>query len=305
MTTLSDVSLADRIAHQLQFGQESVVIEPPGDGHGFWAGAPCAVYSDGVFYLAYRLRRPVDKGRGYANVVARSRDGLHFETIATVEASSFSSASLERPALVQRPDGGWRLYVSCATAGSKHWRVEAVDADTPEGLSTGQQTVVLPGDSETAWKDVVVTCDGELWQMWACKHPLDRGPDEADRMQSWYATSSDGLKWGVQGPALVPTPGTWDQRGTRITSVLPMDGKFVAYYDGRASADENWFERTGFAIGSGPDEFTAVAGPFDRAGRTLRYLTITQLPDGLQLFYEADRRDGANDLRTTVLPLPD
>jgi hypothetical protein len=46
-------------------------IEPPGDGVGYWAGGPSAVYVDGTFWVAYRLRRPVDQGRGFANVLAR------------------------------------------------------------------------------------------------------------------------------------------------------------------------------------------------------------------------------------------
>ena len=125
-----------------------VVIEPPGAGAGFWAGGPSVVNEDGVFHLAYRLRRPVDQGRGYANVVARSTDGVHFETVATVWPSTFDCASLERPALIRRPDGGWRLYVSCSTPGSKHWWVEAVDTPAggePADLQTGGRTVVLPG----------------------------------------------------------------------------------------------------------------------------------------------------------------
>src|SRR5581483_10866954 len=101
---------------------------------------------DCTIWLAYRLRRPVDQGRGFANVVASSRDGRSFDTVATVTSDEFDCASLERPALVRRPDGGWRLFVSCSRPGSKHWWVEAVDADEPDELSGGKRTVVLPGD---------------------------------------------------------------------------------------------------------------------------------------------------------------
>jgi hypothetical protein len=305
---LCDVTLIDRIRHALTNGPATVVIEPPGTGSGFWAGGPSVVNSGGVFHLAYRLRRPVDQGRGYANVVARSTDGVHFETVATVLASTFDSASLERPALIRRPDGGWRLYVSCSTPGSKHWWVEAVD--TPAGgdaadLQTGRRTVVLPGSDVSAWKDVVVTRDGSNWRMWACEHLLDQGEDQADRMRSVYATSDDGLSWTMHRVALGPTPNSWDARGARITSAFEADGKWIASYDGRASAAENWFERTGFAVGAGPDDFVPVAGPFDRDGRTLRYVTIARLSDGLRLYFEAERADGANDLRTTFVPFVD
>ncbi len=90
-----------------------------------------ALGDDGTFWLAYRLRRPLGAGRGYANVVARSEDGERFETVLVLEREAFDCDSLERPALVALDDGAWRLYVSCATPGTKHWRVDALDADRP------------------------------------------------------------------------------------------------------------------------------------------------------------------------------
>jgi hypothetical protein len=303
---LSNVTILDLLGRALSDEPATVVVEPPGIGTGFWAGGPSVVHSDGVFHLAYRLRRPVDQGRGYANVVGTSTDGIHFEPVASLSAERFGCASLERPALIRRPDGGWRLYVSCSTPHSKHWWVEAVD--TPPGggiadLADGTRTVVLPGDATSAWKDVVVTRDGDLWRMWACEHLLDLGDDEADRMRSVFLTSSDGLTWTPIRVALGPTERSWDARGVRITSAWESDGKWLASYDGRASAAENWFERTGFAVGPTPDEFEPVAGPFDRDGHTLRYVTIAALPTGLRVYFEAQRPDGSNDLRTLLLPV--
>ncbi len=53
-------------------GRSHQVVEAPGAGPGYWAGGPSATLAaDGTFWLAYRLRRPVGVGRGYANVVAR------------------------------------------------------------------------------------------------------------------------------------------------------------------------------------------------------------------------------------------
>jgi hypothetical protein len=62
----------------------AVAVPPPGYGAGFWAGAPSALLVDGVYYLAYRMRAPLGRGRGMANVVARSSDGVRFTPVAEV-----------------------------------------------------------------------------------------------------------------------------------------------------------------------------------------------------------------------------
>ncbi len=294
------MGLADRIVDLLAAEPGEVAIAPPGAGDGYWAGGPSIVFDDGVFWLAYRLRRPVDLGRGYANVIARSDDGVRFEPVATVTAPQLGSASLERPALIRRPDGGWRVYVSCSTAGSKHWWVEALDADTPDGLADGRRHMILPGDGTEAWKDVVVHRDGDAWSMWGCRHPLGDGDDEADRMTSAYFASTDGLTWSAPVTALAPEADGWDRRGRRLTSVVPGE-PWTAFYDGRASAAENWYERTAGAEGAAPDAFLPVTGPTP-AGRTLRYLSIATVPGGHRLYWEASRPDGANELRTALLP---
>ena len=111
---------------------------------------------EGVFWLTYRVRRPITAGRGVSVVVARSADGVRFETVCEIQREVFGADSFERPVLAPLPSGGWRLYVSCATPGSKHWWIEAVDAATPAELPGGRRTVVLPGDERVAVKDPVI-----------------------------------------------------------------------------------------------------------------------------------------------------
>jgi hypothetical protein len=236
-------------------------------------------------------------GRGGTNVIARSADGVRFEAVAEVAREQFGAASLERPALVRLDDGGWRLYVSCAVPGSKQWWVEALDARTAEELPGGVRTVVLPVDEVSAWKDVVVRLRGGQWRMWACRHLLDAGDDEADRMESWYATSEDGLSWRSHGAALGPTVGSWDARGARVTAVLADGARWGAFYDGRATAGQNFSERTGVAYGAGPERFTSHGEVRDDAA-VLRYLDIVEGSGGYRLFWEAARPDGSHDLRT-------
>src|SRR5690242_8310854 len=88
-------------------GDGETVVAPPGNGPGFWAGGPSAVATSNGIYLAYRLRRPVDMGRGYAIVVAHSTDGVELQPLVTLSKEQFVTASFERPSLVSCPGGGW------------------------------------------------------------------------------------------------------------------------------------------------------------------------------------------------------
>ena len=126
---------------------------------------------DGEIFLVYRLRRPIGQGRGYAIAVARSADGVRFETLLTIGKDDMATESLERPALVRTPDGRWRLYLSCATMGTKHWRVEMTEAAHPGEFDCGPATV-LPGDAKTAVKDPVIRHHDGGWHLWASCHPL-------------------------------------------------------------------------------------------------------------------------------------
>jgi hypothetical protein len=216
--------------------------------------------------------------------------------------------SLERAALAVTPDGKWRLYLSCATPNTKHWRIEMLESDDPESLNARERRVVLPGDGNLAVKDPAIFFRNGRWEMWVTCHPLDKGDSEADRMYSALTTSKDGINWSRLKTVLKGRPGYWDGRGARITSVLynratPM----VAYYDGRASAEENFEERTGIALWDEKQckfiqtENAPIGTPYGG----LRYLTLIELADGRRRFYfEGRRKDGAHELRTELIPAP-
>ena len=78
-----------------------LVVEPPGGGPGFWAGGPSAVFDpdDGLFYLSYRLRRPLGSGRGGVTRVARSEDGFAFTTIWEAGKDDFGTTSIGESAV--------------------------------------------------------------------------------------------------------------------------------------------------------------------------------------------------------------
>jgi hypothetical protein len=82
----------------------------------------------------------------------------------------------------------------------------------------------------------------------------------------------------------------------------------TAYYDGRASAAENYEERTGIAFGADPAALVAssrpgagpaVSSPYFTGG--LRYLDLIDLPDGrTRMYYELARADGSHALVTEL-----
>jgi hypothetical protein len=295
---VSDLALPD-------FENADVVVAAPDTGPGNWSGAASALLVDGTFWLVYRIRRPLDAGRGTSVVIARSEDGVNFERVAEVHRDDFGAASLERPVLVTTSDGSgarWRLYLSCATPGSKHWWIEALEADRPESLPGGDRALVFPGSAVVAVKDPVILRQGSRWHAWVCRHPLTE-PGEEDRMSTAYLTSHDGLSWTDHGEVLRGRPGEWDARGARVTTVLGLD-PLVLLYDGRATASANWFERTGIAREGADGALVGSAEPVvlsPEGTGAFRYASAVPLPDGRTRFYfEAARADGSHDLMTSI-----
>jgi hypothetical protein len=260
-------------------------VPAPSPGDGNWAGAPSAALDgDGGIVVAYRLR--TGEQRGGNVVIARSDDGERLTTVATLDKARFGAESLERPALVRR-DRGWALFVCCATPASKHWRIDALFAPTPEALAEADSGTIWPGDEHTGVKDPVVRRGPDGWHAWICCHPLDE-PGEEDRMTTAYATSPEGLVWDWHGTVLAGRPGEWDARGARVTALLPGGG---AAYDGRATKEENFRERTGVTTPSFQPAGPPVAD--------VRYLDVLPLPGGgHRLYYEAPLPDGSHELRT-------
>jgi hypothetical protein len=285
-----------------------VAIAPPGAGPGYWAGGPSAVAADDGIYLACRLRRPIGRGRGYAVALAFASDGVNFQTLAMISKDELNTESIERPELVRLPDGRWRLYLSCATTGTKHWRVEVTDAAHPAEFDVRRREVMLAGDvAKRAVKDPVIVRHDGRWHMWATIHPL-ADPLETDQMTTEYATSADGLDWAWHGTSLSGRPGEWDSRGTRVSAIRFGEQSVLAYYDGRASAEENYEERTGIAVGSEPAALIAISpagrgpaasSPYSAGG--LRYLDLVDLPDGrTRMYYEMAQPDGSHALVTEL-----
>ena len=88
-----------------------VIAEPPGNGYGFWAGGAKVSYHEGTFALFYRLRSPLEQGRGGECRVAVSDDGIRFTDVWSATKDDLAATSIEVGHCLWMEEE-WRLYLS-------------------------------------------------------------------------------------------------------------------------------------------------------------------------------------------------
>ena len=303
------------------------VLEPPGEGPGYWVGAPSILYdpeeAGGVFYLYYRMRRPRGEGRGYLCRVARSTDGVEFETVWEAAREEFDSPSVERAALVKTPGGRYRLYLSLVDGADGRWKVEVMEAAEPAGFRPGERRRVLdPVPLGLAGvKDPYILLLGGLYWALLSYAPIPGGREDPalhatddayatgrTTSHTGLATSADGLSFEWQGDVLSPAAGRWDAYAARIAAVVPAGVGFLAFYDGGAGVGENYEERCGLAVTLDLRHFHRVSaeGPWltsPHATGSLRYLDAVVVGGEVRCYYEYARADGSHELRTSKLQL--
>ncbi len=304
--------------------QGTVVRQPPGDGPGYWCGAPGVTFVDatGEFFLVYRLRRPrgVQPDRGAEVRIARSYDGVEFDDIWSATKDQFGTTSIERCALVCRPDQSWRLYVSFVDPDDGRWMIGLIDATGPEHFDPAACRPVLragdvPGESVEGVKDPFVFCVAGLYHMIVSYARSDRpaSPEQLHgthdafntgliRSATALATSADGITWHWEGEILGPQTAGWDAYAARIGTLWYQAPVWMALYDGSASVEENYEERCGVAYSLDLRTFhrATPAGPlFPQfpAGKAIRYFDAVETPQATYFYYEMAREDGSHDLR--------
>lgn len=304
--------------------QGAVILQPEHTGSGHWIGCPGVLYEPqkNRFLMTYRQRRPRGNPateRGWRCAVATSDDGIHFHDVWAVEKSELGTPSMERFCILPGLNGGYQLYLSYVDPADNRWRIDVVEADTPEAFNVKAARPVLTAASTgtEGVKDPYVVRFGPaiyLFASFASAETLDHGQSAqahatADIYNTGATTHPTGLAIGMDDRsfawkgAVLGVGHDWDCYQARLNSVAPLPGgAWVGFYDGSAGAHENYEERCGLAVSHDLRHWDRLTpdGPWvvsPHGTGSLRYLDAVPVGDELWLYYEYARADGAHELR--------
>lgn len=302
------------------------IIEPAGSGPGNWAGAPGVIYDPASerFYLSYRVRKP-QPIRGGECYIASSTDGVHFDVIWSATKGDFGSPSVERFGIAKAPDGSWLLYPSYVDPGDNRWRIDVIQADDPASFDVSKRQKVFTASDvgvegvKDAW---VMRLNGFYYMLISYAARMETlSPEQQERMHatadiyntgltlssSAMAVSQDGIKYEWLGDVFPPRAGAWDGYAARLGCVVATEYGWIGYYDGSASVEGNYEERTGLAQSFDLRHFQRLTfdGPAlvsPHGSGCLRYIDAVPMKDEILLYYEYCRPDGSHELRMNRLP---
>jgi len=303
------------------------VVEPLTREKGWWAGAPSVIYDDrrGRFLISYRLRKPLDLGRGVKTCIVETKDGSDISVVWEATKEELDTPSLERGSLFKNPDGTFTLYMSYVDPKDLKWRIDYVKAKRPEEFDLRKRSTLLTADEVNVEgvKDPYVFLLGGIYYMFISYSPTPVQV-EADLKEKMHvtgdvfntgiskshtalATSTDGITFHWLGDIFSPGKG-WDAYAARIGCVLPTPPGFTVFYDGSASVKENYEEKTGLAhtFDLRTYQKVSVEKPVlvsPHASGSLRYIDAVELDGKIYYFYEYARKDGSHELRMNCVEL--
>ena len=308
--------------------QSTVILQPDNSGPGNWIGCPGVLYEPQQrrFLMTYRQRHPRGNPateRGWRCAVAASEDGIHFRDLWAVEKSQLGTSSMERFCLLPGEKGGYLLYMSYVDPADNRWRIDCVEADTPDAFDvrTAKPVLTAASTGTEGIKDPYVLRMGPavyLFASFASAETLDQKQRAqahatadiyntgATTHPTGLATGLDGRNFEWQGTVLEVGSG-WDCYQARLNSMAPLPGgAWIGFYDGSAGAEENYEERCGLAISHDLRHWHRLTpgGPWvvsPHSTGSLRYQDVVPVGDELWLYYEYARADGAHELRMSKL----
>ncbi len=307
----------------------AIVREPVGDEQGYWAGAPGWVWdeTDQTAYVCYRIRRPrgVEPDRGGESRIARTTDFKTFEDIWSVHKDAYNSASIEKSTLKRGQDGQFRYFTSYVSPEDGRWCTTLNKAPSVGELNSSNTQPLFKATDlglEGVKDPWILEEDGKYSLFLSVaidtSTTKDSSHDTLDIFNTGecisataLATSTDLDNWDWQGVILKPEGDTaWDKYCRRINSVLPLNGKYYAFYDGSEGHHQNYEERTGLAVSTDLKDWTilspeepCITSP--HATGSLRYIDAQPHGDDILLMYELTRANGSHEMRMKKFPAKD
>jgi len=297
------------------------VREPEGKGYGWWAGGHSVIYDPELkkFFLYYRLRQPLGKGRGGMCRIAESADGVRFKDIWEASKEQLNADSIEVGSLIRDPESGfWRLYISYQELGGP-WRVDLIEADHPKNLDPWHHRTVMQPEEYglTSVKDPKAYIVGGLYYVFVdvkprqeefyedehgARHPL--GSDATGLM-----ISADGRYFKDFKYIFEPGgggPGEWGRCRARINSVIWLPPLYVGFFDGGTSFYDMYEEHCGVAISHDLEHWRRVStsAPWIKSPHgCIRYMDALIVDNTLWYYYEYTSRDASHELRVSKVDL--
>lgn len=300
------------------------VFEPDGKGYGYWVGGHDVTYDpkEKKFYLYFRVRKPLGKGRGVECRIAESDDGINYTTIWTGNKKELNAKSLEVGSLIKDPySGRWRLYISVEDADTKQWRVDLVEGDHPAEFDLwSHRTVMAPQDfGINVIKDPRVYIIGGLYHAFVCVNSKEccevekTGNTEIRRPIGMDATalmtSSDGVYWRDLEYVFEPgkgAQGEWGHYRARINSIIWIPPTYLGFFDGGETFYDNFEEQCGVAVSHDLKRWTRVTrndpwikGPYG----PIRYMYAIIIEENIYYYYEYTMENGGHEIRVSKMNL--
>jgi hypothetical protein len=312
----------DDLAELLRFDPDAatVIRAPEGTGSGHWVGAPKVSHdaASGLFVMSYRVRAPLEQGRGGVTRIATSRDGIAFDDVWQATKADLLATSIEAGHCVRDGDE-WRLYLSYELDVARpYWRVDVIRGPEPGKLDTqGRRTVLLPLDYGLhSIKDPWVQREPDgAYRVYVSTDPRDRprhdGPviHAGSRCATAIARSTDGLSFPtVEYVFEASLDDSWHGRRARLNCLVPIGDGWVGTFDGGRTYFDNFEEPCGLV--TSPDgkqiDVLDTDGPWvsTRHG-TARYVWGVRAGQRLLWYAECALPDGSHDLRVAEVALPD
>lgn len=212
------------------------------------------------------------------------------------------------------------------------WRIDVIEADSPDGFDTASRREVLTAASATrahgltieGVKDPSIYLIGRVYYLFVSF--AEGSPASEDRRRDMHrtsdvyntgiltapsglATSVDGVNFRWRGRILdVGGDGAWDGYQARLGAIVHYRGVWHGFYDGSRSHRENYEERAGLvqSLDLRTWEKVSTDGPLFTVPwgtGSVRYIEVLRLGRELYYYYEAATEDGSHELRSSVVPL--